>query len=686
MKKMIWFLVFSLLTFFSGCTKLPQIATSHFKIQFNQWLHSKIILKNVGQQPLMNTYQPSEFLTINNHKITDFSLQEFNSTTFQDSLGKGKQLHIVGLFSNDSMKITKQIIIKIYDNFPDLAVFRVSYQNKGHHPLNIQSWTNHQYQILPETTTAPPYWSFQAASYPERPDWVLPVTHGFAQENYQGMNASDYGGGIPVVDLWRKDVGLAVGHLALKPKRVSLPVHFDSTAHGATLAITQNKAQRLKAGETLNLLPTFVMVHQGDFFQPLRQFSLLMQKRGIKFKPFPHTAYQPIWCGWGYERGFTPQQILQTLPKVKELGIDWVVIDDGWQTAEGDWFLNPQKFPNGDRDMRALVDQIHAMGLKAKLWQVPLAADPGTQLLNNHSDFLLLNADGSTQLITWWDSYYLCPAYAPTRQYFKELIKKIVVDWDFDGFKLDGQHQNAVPPCYNPAHHHKRPEESVEALPNFFEMIYETVTALKPDAVVEICPCGDAASFYNMACENQPVASDPTSSWQIRLKGKVHKALMGSNVPYYGDHVELSDGKEDFASTIGIGGVPGTKFVWPPESYFNAETGDIGLTPEKEKKWKKWFALYNRFQLAKGTYLGELYDLGYDRPETHVVQKGDTLFYAFYAPNFDGVLTFRGLQSDKTYNIIDYVNNRKLGTLTANQPKQKFRFKHALLVFLVPQN
>jgi len=28
------------------------------------------------------------------------------------------------------------------------------------------------------------------------------------------------------------------------------------------------------------------------------------------------------------------------------------------------------------------------------------------------------------------------------------------VDWGFDGLKLDGQHMNGVPVCYNPAHHH----------------------------------------------------------------------------------------------------------------------------------------------------------------------------------------------------------------------------------------
>ena len=59
------------------------------------------------------------------------------------------------------------------------------------------------------------------------------------------------------------------------------------------------------------------------------------------------------------------------------------------------------------------------------------------------------------------------------------------------------------------------------------------------------------------------VASDPEGSFQVRSKAKTLKALMGDNAPFFGDHVELSDGGNDFASTSGVGGVVGTQFVLP---------------------------------------------------------------------------------------------------------------------------
>ena len=53
---------------------------------------------------------------------------------------------------------------------------------------------------------------------------MVPLRTGFSQQNYLGMNASDYGGGTPIVDVWRRDVGIGVGHVEPRPRLISLPV------------------------------------------------------------------------------------------------------------------------------------------------------------------------------------------------------------------------------------------------------------------------------------------------------------------------------------------------------------------------------------------------------------------------------------------------------------------------------
>lgn len=183
---------------------------------------------------------------------------------------------------------------------------------------------------------------------------------------------------------------------------------------------------------------------------------------------------------------------------------------------------------------------------------------------------------------------------------------------------------------------------------------------------------------------NMSVASDPHNSWQARLKGKTLKALTNSKVVFFGDHVELYDNRDDFASQIGVGAVLGTKFTWPVGVHQNRETGDIDLTPEKEKEWAKWIKIYNDQLLPLGKYCGELYDIGYDRPETHAIQKDSKMYYAFYAPRFKGELELRGLEG-RTYRVTDYVNNKSLGEVQGPSGVLRADFKKSLLIVAEPK-
>ena len=302
----------------------------------------------------------------------------------------------------------------------------------------------------------------------------------------------------------------------------------------------------LEPGKTLSTERTFLAVHTGDHFAPLTQYRTFMQAEGIAAPKPPESAFAPIWCAWGYERDFTVEQIVATLPKARELGFEWAVLDDGWQTNEGDWHIDKRKFPRGEADMRAFVKAIRAQGLRPRLWLAPLAADPGSDVLHDHADMLLLDQYGAFQTVTWWNALTQCPAYQPTIDYYVALAKKIIGDWGFEGLKLDGQHLNAVAPCYNPAHKHAHPTDSVEKLGDFWKAIYEAAREANPEAVVEFCPCGTAFAFHNLPATDQYPSSDPLSSWQVRSKGKSVKALMGRGSSYAGDHVELSRRRRRF--------------------------------------------------------------------------------------------------------------------------------------------
>lgn len=650
-------------------------------VEFDDQLRSRVVSKVGTESQLLGDFRSSEYVqTVTGDLITDFAFQGSSESQIETELGSGQQVVLSGV---SEAGLQKDLTITSYENYPTMLFFSASYTNLTDEVIRLRKWVNNDYNLEqgsanPDDSAA--FWSYEGASYQDRRDWVKPLDLGYAQENYMGMNASDYGSGTAIVDVWRKDIGMAVGHSETSPKLVALPLHYRDASTGAELRIEMEKIEVLNPDDSMQTIETFVNVHQGDYYATLKNYRTVMADKGLVIDEAPESAYEPIWCAWGYERDFSVDEVLATLPKVKELGLEWAVLDDGWQTSEGDWYLHPDKFPNGDADMQAFVDEIHAQGLKAKLWWAPLAVDPGTDLLHQNTDMLLLGEWGEVQDISWWNSFYLCPAYDSTLEYTKELVKTMLGTWGFDGLKIDGQHLNGVPPCHNPEHNHDSPTDSVEHLAEFWKVVYDTAMEINPEAVVEICPCGTSYAFHNLPFMNQTVSSDPLSSWQIRHKGKTLKGLMGDSAPYYGDHVELSDNASDFASSFGIGGILGTKFTMGVEEGPGTQ---YLLDAEKEVEWEKWISLYNEMRLAQGVYLGELYDIGYDLPETHAIQKDNRLYYAFYAEDWDSSVEFRGL-SEGAYQVRDYVNNIDLGVVEGPLAKLDVEFETNLLLELIP--
>jgi alpha-galactosidase len=647
-----------------------RIADKVIALELDSALRTRVL---AGNEPLTD-FEPSESLRLaDGTRVEEFELHDERREHIEDAHGRGTR-HIV---RGTGTGIEKQLSIVLYERYPGFAVLDVIYRNAGAAPIGISGWINGAHVLKPLTQQEPEYWSFSGATYEDRRDWVQRLRSGFEQRNFMGMNTSDYGGGTPVVDVWRRDWGLAVGHIETVPKLVALPLTM--TPEGARVAIEYDRSITLAPGEILSTFTTFVAVHQGDFFATLDAYRRLLAESGMAQARIPQLAYAPIWCAWGYEREFTVAQILDTLPKARELGLVWAGVDDGWQTAEGDWNLDARRFPHGDADMIALVEAIKRTGMKPKLWLAPLAARPASDLLREHPDMLLLDKEGAPQNITWWDSYTLCPAYPKTVEWGKALVRRTMREWGYEGLKLDGQHLNGVAPCHNPAHRHARPEESVEKLQHFWAALYAEATSIHSDAVVEICPCGTAQAFYNMPFMNQPVASDPLSSWQVRHKGKSIKALMGPSAAFAGDHVELSDGGNDFASTVGIGAIVSTKFTWPRAS----SEAELLLTKEKEAEWRRWISVHNEKQLPRGRYRGDLYDLGFDKPEAHVIAKGERLYYAFYAERWDGAVELRGLEN-RQYAVSDYWNGTVIGSVSPSANRLSVSFQKFLLLEATP--
>jgi len=633
--------------------------------------------------------------------IPDFGQAKVVEAT--GKLGRGKRVEIPAKpLAASGVPIERALVLESYDDFPNLALVSSTYRNAGTSDFKLDQvlMQEHRFDAKLADPKAEPYdmWSFQGSSYDWGENDVLKLKRSSSQPNAMGANVKGgYGGGIPVVAFWTASVGEAIGHVETLPWTLSIPVKVESDGRvDAQIEIPAESS--LKPGESYSTPRSFVAVYSGDFYEPLRMWSSVLQKEGWDIPKPSNEAYNVSWCGWGYEFNVTPKQMLGTVPKLKEMGIKWATLDDRWFDTYGDW--NPRKdtFP-GD-SIKQMVDDFHKQGILAQLWWLPLGVEDGqgkyeshkyamSKVVQEHPEWLILDKHGKHARMTR-DLAVLDPSLPEVQAFYKQLTEKFIRDWGFDGSKLDNIY--SVPACYNPAHHHKSPQDSVNAMGEVYKVIFETSRALKPESVTQACPCGTTPSLAWLPFIDQAVTADPVGGVQVRRRIKMYKALLGPQSAVYGDHVELSEMTplghgnwsehgSDFASTVGVGGVPGTKFVWPdPGPKFKP----VALTNQKEEHWKKWLALYNDKMLSKGDFL-DLYVYGYDVPEAYAIAKDGKMYYAFFSDDskpFSGEVELRGLKPG-TYNVLDYVDGKDLGTVQAEQgnaPRLKTEFqKHLLL-------
>jgi hypothetical protein len=584
-------------------------STAEFRVLPSGYIQSTLLSNKLSlDEPAVGAPTDSDYVVADKKEIR-FVL-EFDKARVADAVGKlgrGKRVEIPAHpLGPSGTNLQRTLYLEAYDDFPNVLLSTVEYKNTGEADISLEKTVAQRHRLSAKLVDAKakPYdlWSYQGSSYNWGEDDILQMRKPLSHPNIMGeMVKGGYGGGIPVVAFWSAKVGTAIGHVETLPLPVSLPVKVDSDDRVDT-ALEIPAATLLKAGDKYSTPRSFVAVYSGDFYEPLRLWSSVLQKEGWEIPKPSSEAYNVSWCGWGYEFNVTPAQMVGTIPKLKELGIKWATLDDRWFDTYGDWDPRSDTFP-GD-SIKKMVD-----------------------------DF-----------------------YTPPR-------------------------------CYNPAHHHKSPDDSINAMADVYKIIFQTTRSLKPYSVTQSCPCGTPPSLAWLPFMDQAVTADPVGGIQVRRRIKAYKALLGPESAVYGDHVELSIMKragnswneigDDFASTIGPGGVVGTKFVWPdPGPHFQK----VALTPDKDAKWKKWITIYNEKMLSKGKFL-DLYVTGYDTPEGYAIEKDGKMYYAFFADSFKGNVELRSLSSG-TYKVVDYANGKDFGTVNVSDGKAQLPvdFKEHLLL------
>lgn len=97
-----------------------------------------------------------------------------------------------------------------------------------------------------------------------------------------------------------------------------------------------------------------------------------------------------MWNSWDYYRwAITESEVMENVQFIADdpvlsKHVEYVVVDDGWQHAYGDWEVN-YKFPSG---MDGLARKIKEHGMKPGLWFAPFIVEEHSFIADWHADML----------------------------------------------------------------------------------------------------------------------------------------------------------------------------------------------------------------------------------------------------------------------------------------------------------
>jgi alpha-galactosidase len=145
-----------------------------------------------------------------------------------------------------------------------------------------------------------------------------------------------------------------------------------------------------------------------------------------------------VWCSWyHYYENVTEDDVLENLKAAgeRDLPIDVIQIDDGWQIEIGDWLTPSGRFSS----IPETAKRIHAEGRRAGLWVSPFLVGARSELARRHPEWLVGDAGHN-----WGqDLYGLDVTHPGAAAYLREVFQTLC-GWGFDYFKLDFLYAGAV--------------------------------------------------------------------------------------------------------------------------------------------------------------------------------------------------------------------------------------------------
>lgn len=163
------------------------------------------------------------------------------------------------------------------------------------------------------------------------------------------------------------------------------------------------------------------------------------------------APYQVGWCSWyHYFHAVTEADLRSNLAHAGEWPFDVFQLDDGFQSAIGDWLTTNERFPT---DLDGLAAAIAAEGRTPGIWIAPFLASPYSVVSAEHPEWLAQHGPSGTPLVGmvndgWGGAVHTLDTTNPEVLDRIELVARSLVEAGFPYLKLDFTYAPSLPGTY----------------------------------------------------------------------------------------------------------------------------------------------------------------------------------------------------------------------------------------------
>ena len=268
-----------------------------------------------------------------------------------------------------------------------------------------------------------------------------------------------------------------------------------------------------------------VILEGPDWRTLLTEYADIAAKK-MRVKPISAEKNMTGYCTWYYYyKDVTQQHMLENIEALtanrSPYTAEYVQIDDGYQTFQGDWLDRCDSWPTPLEDV---AQKIIAGSMKAGIWTMPTTASTVSRVYREHPDWFVKNEKGETATLPGWspapDNQWAClDATVPEAREHIANVFKTFRSWGYTYFKMDG--------LYFGLQRGIRRDPDATAV-SAYRLLLKTIREAVPDSLIMACSAPFLPSLGLV--DNARVSNDTSRYFHGPQESKNAPMLCGCSI------------------------------------------------------------------------------------------------------------------------------------------------------------